>query len=134
MNHQAFDLESAANVMEGVVSGISDTQLDSPTPCADVSVRDLLTHVLGLTEAFRQAATKEAVGRSQPPGELAVEFGDWHNRISAQLKSLVEAWCEPAAWTGDTEAGGVLLPAPEMATVALNELVVHAWDLARATS
>ncbi|GAB4589328.1 TIGR03086 family metal-binding protein [Nocardia sp. IFM 10818] len=134
MNQQAFDLESAATAMEGVVAGISDTQLDDPTPCADTSVRDLLLHVIGLTEAFRQAATKEMVGRSQPPGALAPEFGDWRNRIPAQLKSLVEAWRAPDAWTGDTEAGGVLLPAPEMATVALNELVVHAWDLARATS
>src|SRR3546814_4046363 len=30
-----------------------------PTPCAGSTVRDLLAHVVGLTEAFRQAATKE---------------------------------------------------------------------------
>ncbi|MEK0123175.1 hypothetical protein WKI10_18460, partial [Bordetella pertussis] len=39
----------------------------------------------------------------------------------------------PAAWDGDAEAGGVVLPAAIMATVALDEVTVHAWDLAAAT-
>jgi uncharacterized protein (TIGR03086 family) len=32
-----------------------------------------------------------------------------------------------------TEVAGVRLPAPQMAVVALDELVLHGWDLARST-
>lgn len=32
-----------------------------------------------------------------------------------------------------TEAGGVTMPAETIGTVALDELVLHGWDLARAT-
>ncbi|WP_245672151.1 TIGR03086 family metal-binding protein [Nocardia anaemiae] len=132
--HPNFDLEPAATALEAVVGAIADDQLTAPTPCADTSVRDLLAHVIGLTEAFRQAATKEAVGRSVPPavGPETALPADWRSRIPAQLKALVEAWRDPAAWDGETEAGGVSAPAVVMATIALDEIVVHTWDLARA--
>ncbi|WP_327094017.1 TIGR03086 family metal-binding protein [Nocardia vinacea] len=133
--HPNFDLEPAAATLEAVAGAITDDQLSAQTPCTDTSVRDLLAHVIGLTEAFRQAATKEAVGRSVPPavGPESALPADWRSRIPAQLKALVEAWREPAAWDGETEAGGVSAPAVVMATIALDEIVVHTWDLARAT-
>ncbi|MEV6333450.1 TIGR03086 family metal-binding protein [Nocardia vinacea] len=133
--HPNFDLEPAAAALEAVAGAITDDQLSAPTPCTDTSARDLLAHVIGLTEAFRQAATKEAVGRSVPPavGPESALPADWRSRIPAQLKALVEAWRDPAAWDGETEAGGVSAPAAVMATIALDEIVVHTWDLARAT-
>ncbi|MFI6368885.1 TIGR03086 family metal-binding protein [Nocardia sp. NPDC050630] len=132
--HPNFDLEPAATALEAVVGATTDDQLTAPTPCTDTSVRDLLAHVIGLTEAFRQAATKEAVGRSVPPavGPDSDLPADWRSRIPAQLKALVAAWREPSAWDGQTEAGGVTAPAAVMATIALDEIVVHTWDLARA--
>jgi len=132
--HPNFDFEPAA-ALEAVVGAIADDQLSASTPCTDTSVRDLLAHVIGLTEAFRQTATKEAVGRSVPPavGPDGAMPADWRYRIPAQLKALVAAWREPAAWDGETEAGGVSAPAVVMATIALDEIVVHSWDLARAT-
>ncbi|MFI6776853.1 TIGR03086 family metal-binding protein [Nocardia sp. NPDC050412] len=133
--HPNFDLEPAATALEAVVGAIADDHLTASTPCTDTSVRDLLAHVVGLTEAFRQAATKEAVGRSVPPavGPQSDLPADWRFRISAQLKALVESWRDPAAWDGETEAGGVTAPAVVMAAIALDEIVIHTWDLARAT-
>lgn len=130
-----FDFEPAATALEAVVAGIADDQLALPTPCADTTVRDLLVHVIDLTEAFRQAATKEAVGRSVAPNTSPDRplVPDWRGRIPAQLKALVSGWREPAAWDGVTEAGGVTMPASAMARVALDELVIHCWDLAKAT-
>ncbi|MFF0489671.1 TIGR03086 family metal-binding protein [Nocardia sp. NPDC004068] len=131
-----FDLEPAATELESVLAAITDDQLDATTPCDGISVRALLAHVEMLTEAFRQAATKESVGRSQAPrvGDDDTALSpDWRTLIPARLKALAAAWRDPAAWQGDTEAGGVTMPAEPMAKVALNELVVHAWDLATAT-
>ncbi|MGV9613777.1 TIGR03086 family metal-binding protein [Nocardia xishanensis] len=130
-----FDFEPAATALETVVAGISDDQLHAPTPCEGSTVAALLDHVLALTEAFRQAATKESVGRSTPPavGRDSKLPEDWRTRIQAQLKELVAAWREPGAWEGETEAGGVTEAALVMAVIALDEVVVHGWDLARAT-
>ncbi|WP_280260592.1 TIGR03086 family metal-binding protein [Nocardia abscessus] len=130
-----FDFEPAAAALATVVGRITDDQLAAPTPCADTTVGDLLAHVVDLTEAFRQAATKEAVGGSvapPPPSERALPE-DWRTRIPGRLDALVAAWRDPAAWDGVTEAGGVSEPAPVMARVALDEVVVHGWDLATAT-
>ncbi|WP_433682477.1 TIGR03086 family metal-binding protein [Nocardia sp. CA-119907] len=117
--HPNFDLEPAATAMAAVVGAMADEQLTAPTPCTDTTVRDLLAHVIMLTEAFRQAATKEAVGRSVGPETV--------------LPDDCEAWRGPADWDGATEAGGVSAPAVVMAMIALNETVVHSWDLALAT-
>ncbi|MGK8520740.1 TIGR03086 family metal-binding protein [Nocardia asteroides] len=130
-----FDLQPAADALATVVGRITDDQLHAPTPCADTTVGALLAHVIDLTEAFRQSATKEAVGRSVAPSAPAERTlpDDWRLRIPAQLDALVAAWREPAAWDGVTEAGGVSGPAPVMARFALDEVVVHGWDLAKAT-
>ncbi|MFD4457119.1 TIGR03086 family metal-binding protein [Nocardia sp. NPDC058480] len=130
-----FDFEPAARSLAAVVDGITDDQLADPTPCAESTVRDLLAHVVGLTEAFRQAATKESVGRSAPPptGSDSPLPDDWRTRIAAQLETLTSVWRVAEAWDGDTEAGGVELPAAVMAIVALDEITIHAWDLAVAT-
>ncbi|MDN3294029.1 TIGR03086 family metal-binding protein [Streptomyces ficellus] len=40
---------------------------------------------------------------------------------------------EPDAWQGTTRAGGVTLPGEVAGAVALYEVLVHGWDLARAT-
>jgi uncharacterized protein (TIGR03086 family) len=49
------------------------------------------------------------------------------------LEELATAWKDPAAWTGTTQAGGVTMPATAMGMVAMNELIMHGWDLASAT-
>ncbi|WP_227979577.1 TIGR03086 family metal-binding protein [Nocardia spumae] len=130
-----FDLESATDAMAGVIAGIGAEDLAAATPCPDMTVRDLLFHAIDFTEAFRQGATKEGVGHSAPPRpapEGALPDG-WSELIGTQLKALTEAWRDPAAWEGDTEVGGVTAPAAAIAGFALDEVVVHSWDLARAT-
>jgi hypothetical protein len=52
-------------------------------------------------------------------------------RIPQDLDSLADAWRDSAAWSGTTEAGGLELPAEVAGLVALNERVVHGWDLAQ---
>ncbi|MFE6919974.1 TIGR03086 family metal-binding protein [Nocardia sp. NPDC057663] len=128
-----FDFAPAARTLATVVAGIADDQLTAPTPCADTTVGTLLSHVVGLTEAFRQAATKESDGTSAPPSLDDPLPAGWRALIPAQLDALTAAWRAPAAWDGDAEAGGVVLPAAVMAMVALDEVTIHAWDLAVAT-
>lgn len=60
--------------------------------------------------------------------------GNWRSRIPEQLARLAEAWRDPAAWTGMTQAGRIDLPGDVAGRVALNELVIHGRDVARASN
>jgi len=98
----------------------------------------MLDHFMGPTKAFHDAATKTPPpeGAGQPgPGSATEDNRDpeWRQRLPEQLDALVAAWQDPAAWEGMTEAGGVTMPAEVMGLVALDELVLHGWDLARGT-
>lgn len=126
------DLGPSAARLAALLDGIADADLARPTPCADTSVGDLLDHVDGLSLAFKNAAKKQ--GSTGPASAAASRLGDdWRQRIPARLDALVEAWHEPAAWDGTTDAGGVELPGEVAGVVALDELVIHCWDLARST-
>ncbi|RLP92638.1 TIGR03086 family protein [Micromonospora sp. BL4] len=129
------DFEPASRALTSLVLGVTDQQLTSPTPCAGWVVGDLLDHLVGLTIAFRMAAEKAPDGAPDGPGESTMANLDpeWRTVLPAQLDQLAAAWRVPSAWTGDAAAGGVVLPAEVMGLFALNELVVHGWDLARAT-
>ena len=129
---QTLDLAPAVAEVARVVAAVRDDQLTDPTPCAGTSVAALLDHFLGLTLAFRLAAEK-----TPPPGGPSADAdalpGDWRTRLPEQLDALAAAWRAPGAEEGVTEAGGIRMPARTMGAVALNEVLVHGWDLARAT-
>jgi uncharacterized protein (TIGR03086 family) len=129
------DLEPAARRLADLVAGVLDGQLDAPTPCPKYRLGDLLDHVGGLALAFSAAARKEGgeAGAQGPSGDAARLGDDWRARIPQDLAALAEAWRDPAAWEGMTRAGGLDLPGEVAGVVALDELVVHGWDVARAS-
>jgi len=130
-----LDLEAATRVLSGLVEGVRDDQLNAPTPCSETSIGDLLDHVDGLSIAFTAAATRTALpGSSQGPSADGSRLGrDWRSRISERLGILAAAWGEEAAWTGMTRAGGQDLPAEIAGVIALDEVIVHGWDIAVAS-
>ncbi len=132
METTTLDLGPAADEVARVVAGVRDDQLDDPTPCGGTSVAGLLDHLVGLTLAFRHSAEKTPLPSTASASADALA-SDWRTRLPAQLAELAEAWRAPSAWEGIAAAGGVEMPAPMMATVALDELVVHGWDLAAGT-
>ncbi|MGW8485849.1 TIGR03086 family metal-binding protein [Streptomyces sp. NPDC055886] len=130
-----LDLEPAAGRIAGLLGSVDDDRLDGPTPCPDYAVRELLGHLTGLATAFRDAARKDLgpTTATSPDTSLPVLDDDWRAVLPRRLEEVAAAWRSPDAWTGMTRAGGVELPGEVAGAVALNELVVHGWDLARAT-
>jgi len=130
-----IDLEPAARRLGALVRAVPDDALDGPTPCPDYRLGDLLEHVGGLAFAFRAAATKDLTGvtGAGPAGDASRLPPDWRERIPQDLVAMAEAWRDPEAWTGMTQAGGIDLPGEVAGLVALDELVVHGWDVARAS-
>ncbi|MFF3325297.1 TIGR03086 family metal-binding protein [Streptomyces sp. NPDC002889] len=129
------DLGQVAAGMARLAAGVDDARLEDPTPCPRYAVRELLAHVVGLSSAFRDAARKDSgPATNTDPGTVKwVLDDDWRTRLPRLLDELVAAWRAPGAWEGDTQAGGITFPAAIAGRVALNELLVHGWDLARAT-
>ncbi|MFF0567224.1 TIGR03086 family metal-binding protein [Streptomyces sp. NPDC004041] len=129
------DLGPAARRITALLGPVDDGSLDGPTPCPAYAVRELLGHLTGLATAFRDAARKD-IGPSTatpPDAALPVLEDDWREALPRRLEEVAAAWRAPDAWTGMTRAGGIDLPGEVAGVVALNELVIHGWDLARST-
>lgn len=111
------------------VRAVRPEQLDLPTPCDGMDVRDMLAHlvsVLGMVEALGAGGEPMAV-RDQP-----LESG------------FTEAWLEAAhrvqaAWSDDAVLARPMALPWQQGTGAdlllgyLNEVLVHSWDVAVAT-
>ncbi|MFC9510155.1 TIGR03086 family metal-binding protein [Streptomyces sp. NPDC057002] len=130
-----LDLGPQTAVVARLAEGVTDEQLADPTPCPEYAVRNVLAHLVHLTVAFRDAGRKDlGVTTDTNPGSTLPELGQgWREELPKVLGELAEAWRDPAAWTGMTRAGGVDLPGEIAGLVATDELVIHGWDLARAT-
>jgi uncharacterized protein (TIGR03086 family) len=129
-----LDLTPATRMLAQVVTDVRDDQLGAPTPCSGATVADLLDHVDGLCVAFTAAAAKDPDEGSQAPSPGGSQLGaDWRTRIPERLARLAGAWQHESAWTGMTRAGGLDMPGELAGQVAINEVVVHGWDIAAAT-
>ncbi|WP_037841224.1 TIGR03086 family metal-binding protein [Streptomyces sp. NRRL F-5126] len=131
-----IDLGPACAGMRAVAGGVREEQLGGATPCTEYAVRELLAHVVGLSEGLAASARKErGPATDSAPGStgLPVLQDGWRAALERHLGDLADAWRSPGAWDGWTRAGSVDLPARMAGFVTLNELLVHAWDLARAT-
>jgi uncharacterized protein (TIGR03086 family) len=128
-----IDMKPAATRLAGVIANVADDDLTKPTPCPNMTVGDLIHHIRTFTVAFTRSARKEErVGPPPTPdaGSLPV---DWRETTPDALAALASAWAEPGAWDGTSHAGPIEMPAEMAALVAVDELVVHGWDLAVAT-
>jgi uncharacterized protein (TIGR03086 family) len=135
-NSPMVSLGPAAEQVKDLLSRVPDEHLHAATPCGGMNVGALLDHFMGLTIAFTNAAHKvtDGFGSGAPPQPAAEHLDpEWRHKLPEQLDGLVAAWKDPSAWRGEARAGGVTLPAEVMGVVALDELVIHGWDLSRAT-
>ena len=129
------DLGPAAMQLVGLVSRVPDAELGNPTPCPAYTLGDLIDHVGGLALAFTAAARKDGgrYANMRASGDRARLGDDWRGRIPRDLAALAGAWRDPAAWDGMTRIAGDDAPAAIIGLSAAGELVVHGWDLARAS-
>lgn len=126
-------LSAAAQQILALAARTPDDILARPTPCAPMDLGALYAHVIGLSAAFAAAARKDdgPLTATPPDSKSQVLPPDWRTALLAGLGDLCAAWDEPGAWDGMTRAGGVTAPASILGTVAVSELVLHGWDIAR---
>jgi len=130
-----IDIRPAAAQLAGVVALVPDDALDAPTPCEGMTLGQLLGHVIGFAEVFTLSARKDLgpLTATPPQPDDADLAPGWQQRAAEHLAALGDAWQVEDAWEGMTQAGGVDLPGSAAGRVVLDELIVHGWDIARAT-
>lgn len=129
-------LAQALDETERLVAGIGREQWDRPTPCPNWTVRDLVNHVVAGNRLFAAlllgeplpplADLQRAQGIDQLGDEPVASY-----RTAAQ--GLLAAFGQPGVL--DRVFTVPIGPVPGIAALHLRitELLVHGWDLARAT-
>lgn len=124
----------ASREADRLAHGVAPGQMSGRTPCGELDTRALVNHwVLYTSHGLEHRAS-----RTPLPAELqATDFTadpDWADAYGARLRRAVDAWAAPKVWEGDVDMGdGTPFPAVEIASMVLKEMVVHGWDVARAT-
>lgn len=127
-----IDLMPACDRMIEMLAGVADDRLDDATVCAEYTVGGLIDHVDQVSRGSAALARKDPDAADTELGAATAGDG-WRDGVAGHLRALGEAWQDPAAWEGGTAAGGVELPNEVWGKIALTEVVVHGWDIARAT-
>jgi len=133
---ERIDLEPAGDTLLAIVARIEDRDLGRPTPCDGRTVGEMLEHLVLVTRMLGDAAEK----RTGPLTEMKVHGPHWPDlepgwrpALQEQIPSLVRAWRDESAWEGTTQAGALDIPGAVAGRITLDELVLHGWDLAKAT-
>jgi len=127
-------MAAAAAETARVVTGAAKTaSLNQPTPCPGWDLRTLLNHtILWTSYSAERRAYGESVAEDLMSKDFTAEPG-YAEAYQAQLAKAVQAWSQPGAWEGDRNVMGSATPAADIAAMLIMEMVLHGWDVARAT-
>ncbi len=115
-----------------VVEGVPDDVMGAPTPCPDWDVRALANHMLGTVEAMRRVGAGESLDEDDPWGTAGDHMSEgWRDDLAERLDGFADAWDSPEAYEGEAMGGKV--PKQMIGLMAFAEVLLHGWDLARAS-
>ena len=112
-----------------LVAGLTPAEFDAPSPCAGWDVRATLNHLLGATWMFTLVNQGQAA--DEDAGDVIGD--DAGLAVAAAAKENLVSWRQPGAFEGDRSYVFGTFPAKGAAMLNLEEVVVHNWDVAKAT-
>lgn len=107
---------------------MTDAQWQDPTPCDEWCVRDLVAHVVNGNNRFAQAVG----GESDQPREVEI-LDDLLEAYRHSVQNLLDAFRQPGVFERTVTVPLGSLPAGVALHLRITELLVHGWDLSRAT-
>jgi uncharacterized protein (TIGR03086 family) len=124
-------LKQACAATSSILANVTGDHLTLPTPCADWQVRDVINHIVAATRFFGDVAEWgfSPEGQEWPvyaAGDFAASFGEQSGRTIAAFSAPGAMDKVMSLPTGPT-------PGWRCVEVASGEIIVHGWDLARAT-
>ena len=126
-------MAAAATETARVVTNAATTASTAKTPCPEWDLRTLLNHTI-LWTAY--SAERRAHGESAAEDLMSKDFTaepGFAADYQAQAGRAVKAWSDPKAWAGDRGVMGNATPAKDIAAMLIAEMVLHGWDIAKAT-
>ena len=121
-------LQRADNQLRRIISELSPAQGGLPTPCSDFDLQALVNHIVYDLQVFTVMISGGE--RGSPDVDLLGE--NWSAAYGSSADALLSAWQRRG--TGGTLASRMgELPATWALGQHASDLVVHAWDGARAT-
>ena len=112
---------------QGVIVGVRADQYDDPTPCEEWTVRDLLTHMIGVVAGLGAAAA------GQPPSSAFELSPDPAGQFQELAAITLAAWRTPGVLGKVVDGGAGPMPGRVLAGINLLDTATHTWDLATAT-
>jgi uncharacterized protein (TIGR03086 family) len=126
-------LSAALDAAGTVIAGVSGDQWAGSTVCTELNVRDLVLHMVdgnavfaGVLAGLPVAQARAAVGPAGPDTDLAARHQDAAARLLA-------AFAEPGALERVVTIPAGTMPGAGALSIRVIEMLVHGWDLARAT-
>jgi len=113
-----------------LVAEVRPADLAAPTPCIGWDVRALLNHTLG--EAQMMTEVNHGMTSSNDHGELVGDGNDLAATWDSIAHQNVTSW-RVSGLDGDRSYFYGTFPATACIVINLGEVLLHSWDLARAT-
>jgi len=124
--------EGAVNYMRDIIAGVSSDQFSASTPCVEWNVQSLINHNIKVSQAFHGMLTGsggvDPFDVSGPiPAEGAVAA------FEGSTGALLEAIKASGALEKVVDAPFGKMPGSQLIMIPFADLLIHKWDLAKAT-
>ena len=123
-------LDRAIATGGAVIAGVRPDQLTAPTPCPEMDVRAMLSHLVGVLDRIA------ALGNGEDPFsviETHAPDDDWSDAWATSGTHAADAWRDDAVLERPMALPWIQGNGAEVLTSYFSELTVHTWDLATAT-
>jgi uncharacterized protein (TIGR03086 family) len=108
-----------------LAEAVTEDQLDWPTPCSEWTVQQLMDHLVGGTEYLLAAVS----GREPSPGTRTTG-ADYRRGVEQVLVALAQPGALEAICMSPL---GFRWPVAQAVAGTFMDVLIHTWDLARAT-
>ena len=116
-----------ADAFEATVAGVAAEGWARPSPCAEWDARDVVRHVVDMHQVMLRPYGREAASAPTVDEDPLAAF----RAARAEVEAILG---DPELATRQTESpAGTMAGADMVDQVASADLVIHRWDLARAT-
>ena len=133
MEERGALLSQAIDAMRALAANVSGDGWDAQSPCTDWKARDVVNHVVGgssmITSLFAGKSWEEAAGSS----ESIPEGADPLAAFDAATGAAKEAVSKPGAMEQEVQFARGPMPGAGFASMMFTDVLIHAWDLAKAT-
>ena len=123
--------QGAIDLIMPVVAGIGENQMGLPTPCAEWSVLQLVNHNLAIQSGTLALLTGRGTGSAAPDLTVALPEGPASALLAVTGPLMQTLKSIDLDKPLETDFG--LIPASSFIMFPMADLVIHKWDLAKAT-